>query len=128
MSYFKITGQTPSDQRQDMVNAFNQGSKDCFLLSLKAGGTGLNLTGANTVILCDLWWNPAVEMQAIGRSHRIGQTKQVEVYRLITLGTIEEKIQELQESKKELFNTVMDGQESKANLSVEDIREILGVE
>lgn len=128
ISYFKITGQTPSDQRQDMVTAFNQGNKDCFLISLKAGGTGLNLTGADTVILCDLWWNPAVEMQAIGRSHRIGQTKQVEVYRLITLGTIEEKIQELQESKKELFNTVMDGQESKANLSVEDIREILGVE
>lgn len=126
--YFKITGQTPSDKRQEMVNAFNHGDKDCFLISLKAGGTGLNLTGADTVILCDLWWNPAVEMQAIGRSHRIGQTKQVDVYRLITLGTIEEKIQELQESKKELFNTVLEGQESKSNLSVDDIREILGVD
>ena len=128
LSHFKITGQTPSDKRQEMVNLFNQGEKDCFLISLKAGGTGLNLTGADTVILCDLWWNPAVEMQAIGRSHRLGQTKQVDVYRLITLGTIEEKIQELQESKKELFNTVLEGQESRSNLSVDDIKEILGVE
>ena len=110
-----------------MVNAFNAGKKDCFLISLKAGGTGLNLTGADTVILCDLWWNPSVEMQAIGRSHRIGQTKQVDVYRLVTLGTIEEKIQQLQESKKELVNTVLEGQESKNNLTVEDIKEILGV-
>lgn len=128
LSHFKITGQTASDKRQEMVNRFNKGEKDCFLISLKAGGTGLNLTGADTVVLCDLWWNPAVEMQAIGRSHRIGQTRQVNVYRLITLGTIEEKIQELQESKKELVNTVLDGQESKSNLSVEDIKEILGVE
>ena len=127
LAYFKLTGQTPSDERQEMVNAFNAGKKDCFLISLKAGGTGLNLTGADTVILCDLWWNPSVEMQAIGRSHRIGQTKQVDVYRLVTLGTIEEKIQELQESKKELVNTVLEGQESKNNLTVEDIKEILGV-
>lgn len=127
LAYFKLTGQTPSDERQEMVNAFNAGKKDCFLISLKAGGTGLNLTGADTVILCDLWWNPSVEMQAIGRSHRIGQTKQVDVYRLVTLGTIEEKIQQLQESKKELVNTVLEGQESKNNLTVEDIKEILGV-
>ena len=127
LAYFKLTGQTPSDERQEMVNAFNAGEKDCFLISLKAGGTGLNLTGADTVILCDLWWNPSVEMQAIGRSHRIGQTKQVDVYRLVTLGTIEEKIQQLQESKKELVNTVLEGQESKNNLTVEDIKEILGV-
>ena len=126
-AYFKLTGQTPSDERQEMVNTFNAGEKDCFLISLKAGGTGLNLTGADTVILCDLWWNPSVEMQAIGRSHRIGQTKQVDVYRLVTLGTIEEKIQQLQENKKELVNTVLEGQESKNNLTVEDIKEILGV-
>lgn len=62
LGYFKITGKTPSDKRQEMVNAFNEGEKYCFLISLKAGGTGLDLTGADTVILCDLWWNPAVEM------------------------------------------------------------------
>ena len=74
-----------------MTKAFNQGERDAFLISLKAGGVGLNLTGADTVILVDLWWNPAVEAQAIGRAHRMGQEQMVEVYRLITKGTIEEK-------------------------------------
>ena len=75
-------------------------------LDLKAGGVGLNLTGADTVILVDLWWNPAVESQAIGRAHRMGQDQAVEVYRLVTRGTIEEKIQELQEQKKNLVSEV----------------------
>ena len=74
-----------------MTKAFNQGERDVFLISLKAGGVGLNLTGADTVILVDLWWNPAVESQAIGRAHRMGQEQAVEVYRLVTRGTIEEK-------------------------------------
>lgn len=74
-----------------MTKAFNQGERDAFLISLKAGGVGLNLTGADTVILVDLWWNPAVEAQAIGRAHRMGQEETVEVYRLVTKGTIEEK-------------------------------------
>ena len=107
--------------------AFNQGSRDAFLISLKAGGVGLNLTGADTVILIDLWWNPAVEMQAISRAHRIGQEQNVEVYRLITRGTIEEKILELQEGKKNLVTTVLDGNESRASMTVEDIKEILGI-
>ncbi len=111
-----------------MTQAFNAGSRDAFLISLKAGGVGLNLTGADTVILVDLWWNPAVEAQAISRAHRMGQTEKVECYRLITRGTIEEKIQELQENKKNLVKTVLDGNESRANLTVEDIREILGIE
>ena len=97
------------------------------LISLKAGGVGLNLTGADTVILIDLWWNPAVEMQAISRAHRIGQEQNVEVYRLITRGTIEEKILELQEGKKNLVTTVLDGNESRASMTVEDIKEILGI-
>lgn len=75
-----------------MVNAFNEGENDIFLISLKAGGTGLNLVGADTVILYDLWWNPAVEEQATGRAHRIGQKRVVQVFRMITKGTIEERI------------------------------------
>ena len=110
-----------------MTRAFNQGSRDAFLISLKAGGVGLNLTGADTVILIDLWWNPAVEMQAISRAHRIGQEQNVEVYRLITRGTIEEKILELQEGKKNLVTTVLDGNESRVSMTVEDIKEILGI-
>lgn len=128
MECFKITGSTPVKERQEMTRAFNRGEKEAFLISLKAGGVGLNLTGADTVILVDLWWNPAVEDQAIGRAHRMGQERSVEVYRLVTRGTIEEKIQELQESKKNLISTVLDGTESRASLSVADIREILGVQ
>lgn len=127
MKSFKITGSTPARERQDMTTAFNNGEGDAFLISLKAGGVGLNLTGADTVILVDLWWNPAVEAQAIGRAHRMGQERNVKVYRLITCGTIEEKIQELQESKRNLVSTVLDGKESRASLTIEDIREILGI-
>lgn len=127
LSSFKITGSTPSKERQEMTKEFNQGEKDVFLISLKAGGVGLNLTGADTVILVDLWWNPAVESQAIGRAHRMGQEKIVEVYRLVTRGTIEEKIQELQEQKKNLVSEVLDGTESRASLTLDEIREILGI-
>ena len=127
MGAFKITGSTPAKERQEMTMAFNAGEKDAFLISLKAGGVGLNLTGADTVILVDLWWNPAVEAQAIGRAHRIGQERKVEVYRMITRGTIEEKIQELQENKKNLISTILDGAESRSSLSMAEIREILGI-
>jgi len=127
LSSFKITGSTPSKERQEMTKEFNQGEKDVFLISLKAGGVGLNLTGADTVILVDLWWNPAVESQAIGRAHRMGQEKIVEVYRLVTRGTIEEKIQELQEQKKNLVSEVLDGTESRASLTLDEIKEILGI-
>ena len=72
LTSFKITGSTPSQERQEMTKAFNQGERDVFLISLKAGGVGLNLTGADTVILVDLWWNPAVESQAIGRGPPYG--------------------------------------------------------
>ena len=127
MESYKITGSTPAKDRQEMTTAFNDGQKDAFLISLKAGGVGLNLTGADTVIVVDLWWNPAVEAQAIGRAHRMGQERNVEVYRLITRGTIEEKIQELQESKKNLISTILDGTESRSSLTLADIREILGI-
>ena len=127
LTSFKITGSTPSQDRQEMTKAFNQGDRDVFLISLKAGGVGLNLTGADTVILVDLWWNPAVESQAIGRAHRMGQDQAVEVYRLVTRGTIEEKIQELQEEKKNLVSEVLDGTESRGSLTLTEIQEILGI-
>lgn len=127
LSAYKITGSTPAQQRQRDTDAFNQGQRDAFLISLKAGGVGLNLTGADTVILVDLWWNPAVEDQAISRAHRMGQRNKVEVYRLITRGSIEEKIQELQESKRNLVSTVLDGSQTRSNLSLDEIREILGL-
>lgn len=128
LTSYKITGSTPANERQEMTRAFNNGSKDTFLISLKAGGVGLNLTGADTVVLIDLWWNPAVEMQAISRAHRIGQEENVEVYRLITRGTIEEKILELQESKKHLVTTVLDGNETRASMTIDDIKDILGIQ
>ena len=127
LTSFKITGSTPAQERQEMTKAFNQGERDVFLISLKAGGVGLNLTGADTVILVDLWWNPAVESQAIGRAHRMGQEQAVEVYRLVTRGTIEEKIQELQEKKKNLVSEILDGTEFRGSLSLAEIREILGI-
>ncbi|MGT2715575.1 SNF2-related protein [Streptococcus respiraculi] len=127
LTSYKLTGSTPANLRQEMTTAFNAGSRDAFLISLKAGGVGLNLTGADSVILVDLWWNPAVEAQAISRAHRMGQTEKVECYRLITRGTIEEKIQALQESKKHLVTTVLDGNESRASMTVDDIREILSI-
>ena len=128
MEFFYLDGQTKPKDRVDMVDQFNQGTVNVFLLSLKAGNTGLNLTGADTVILYDLWWNPAVEEQAAGRAHRIGQKNVVQVIRLIAQGTIEEKIYELQQSKKELIDTVLDsGNQATTKLSEEEIREILNL-
>lgn len=92
-----LTGATQDRARQ--VDAFQSGAVDVFLISLKAGGTGLNLTSADTVIHYDPWWNPAVEDQASDRAHRIGQTKSVFVYKLIAADTVEERILELQERK-----------------------------
>ena len=88
--YFYLDGNTPSQERVELCNRFNEGG-DLFLISLKAGGTGLNLTGADTVILYDLWWNPAVEQQATDRAYRMGQKNTVQVIKLVAHGTIEEK-------------------------------------
>ncbi len=127
LTTFYLRGSTKPKERIEMVEAFNKGEKDIFLISLKAGGTGLNLTGADTVILYDLWWNPAVEEQATGRAHRIGQKKVVEVWRLIAEGTIEEKMYQLQNEKRALFNQVLNENEPEqlAKLTEEDIRGIL---
>ena len=90
-----------------MAKEFNDGKGQVFLISLKAGGTGLNLIGADTVIHYDPWWNPAVEEQATDRAYRIGQTNDVYVLKLLTRGTIEEKIYKLQQKKKELLDSVI---------------------
>ncbi|MBS4189952.1 DEAD/DEAH box helicase [Bacillus sp. FJAT-49705] len=124
LPFFYLDGQTPSEERVKITNRFNAGERNLFLISLKAGGTGLNLTGADTVILYDLWWNPAVEEQAADRAHRIGQTKIVQVIKLVARGTIEEKMNELQEKKRDLIEEIFDSNDSGPALTEEDIREI----
>jgi superfamily II DNA or RNA helicase len=107
ISYSKLTGQTK--QRQQQIDAFQQGETEVFLISLKAGGTGLNLTAADTVIHYDPWWNPAAEQQATDRAHRIGQDKAVFVYKLIARNTVEEKVQKLQSFKQGLADQMLGG-------------------
>jgi SNF2 family DNA or RNA helicase len=106
ISYVELRGDTAD--RATPVNQFQEGVVPVFLISLKAGGVGLNLTAADTVIHYDPWWNPAVEEQATDRAHRIGQTKKVFVYKLIAAGTIEQRMLELQERKRNLSKSIMD--------------------
>ena len=124
IGYSYLSGKTK--KRQELIDDFNENDgKQVFLISLKAGGTGLNLTSANNVIIFDPWWNPSVENQAIDRTHRIGQKNSVNVYRLITEGTIEERIVKLQEKKKFLFDSLVG--ESKnlfTELTWDDIKEL----
>lgn len=126
---FYLDGDTPVADRLALVNRFNAGERSLFLISLKAGGTGLNLTGADTVVLYDLWWNPAVEQQAVDRAHRIGQKNVVQVIRLITQGTVEEKIYALQEKKRDLIDQVVEAGSSEglSTLTEADVREILSL-
>ena len=104
ISYYMLTGSTSKEKRAQMVENFNTDDTQVFCISLKAGGTGLNLTAADIVIHFDPWWNPAVENQATDRAYRIGQTNNVQVYKLIMKNSIEEKIQKLQEQKQDLSN------------------------
>ncbi len=128
IEYHMITGETSKEKRVQMVKEFNEGNTPVFLISLKAGGVGLNLTGADVVIHYDPWWNLAVQNQATDRAHRIGQTKKVTVYKLIAKGTIEEKIQKLQETKKNLADQVIGGETGQlGGLSREDILDLLNV-
>ncbi|WP_106498406.1 DEAD/DEAH box helicase [Lentibacillus sp. Marseille-P4043] len=125
--YYYLDGQTPAAERVALCNSYNAGQRDIFLISLKAGGTGLNLTGADTVIFYDSWWNPAVEEQAADRAHRIGQKQAVQVIKLVAKGTIEEKMNELQERKRHLIEQVIDPKDERLNrLTEEDIRDLLG--
>ncbi|MCD7841206.1 MAG: SNF2 family helicase, partial [Lachnospiraceae bacterium] len=125
--YYILTGATSKEKRIQLVHQFNEGNVPVFLISLKAGGNGLNLTGADIVIHYDPWWNFAAQNQATDRAHRIGQTRQVTVYRLILKGTIEERILKLQEEKKDLADQVLSGESaSLASLSQEELLELLG--
>jgi SNF2 family DNA or RNA helicase len=112
IDYYKITGETPKEKRLGLVHAFNEGTVPVFLISLKAGGAGLNLTGADVVIHYDPWWNLAAQNQATDRAHRIGQTRQVTVYKLLLKDTIEEKIMELQNAKRDLAEAILEGEAS----------------
>ena len=109
IAYYKITGSTPKQERLELVQKFNGDSTPVFLISLKAGGTGLNLTGADVVIHYDPWWNVAAQNQATDRAHRIGQTRIVSVYRIIAKNSVEEKILELQETKQNLADEILSG-------------------
>ena len=129
IEYFYLDGATKASERVQLVNEFNDSNKvKIFLISLKAGGTGLNLTSADVVIHFDPWWNPAIEDQATDRAHRFGQKNVVEVIKLISKGSIEEKIIKLQESKKEIINEIMSGNYNNggflSSLSADEIKEL----
>jgi SNF2 family DNA or RNA helicase len=124
-SYQYLDGSTAQKDRQKRVNAFQDGEGDVFLISLKAGGSGLNLTAADYVIHMDPWWNPAVEEQASDRAHRMGQKRPVTIYRLITQDTIEEKIVSLHQHKRDLADKLLSGNETVTKLSVDDMLNLL---
>ena len=125
ISYQYLDGSTPAKQRKKRVDAFQAGEGDVFLISLKAGGTGLNLTAADYVIHMDPWWNPAVEDQASDRAHRIGQTRPVTIYRLVTEGTIEEKIVELHNKKRDLADSLLEGADISGKLSTDELLKLM---
>ncbi len=125
MSYFYLDGHTPSKSRVEMADRFNNGEKSVFLISLKAGGTGLNLTGADMVIHFDPWWNPAVENQATDRVHRIGQTKSVQVMKFVSKDTIEEKIHEIQQIKQTMIDNVLEtGETLLSSMTIDEIKSL----
>lgn len=121
ISYQYLDGQTPGPKRDQAVQAFQAGEGDLFLISLKAGGTGLTLTSADYVLHLDPWWNPAVEDQASDRAHRIGQERPVTVYRFVSEHTIEEKIVQLHQEKRDLADSLLSGTESSASLSTDEL-------
>ena len=125
ISYQYLDGSTSAKARSERIAAFQAGQGDVFLISLKAGGTGLNLTAADYVIHLDPWWNPAVEDQASDRAHRIGQTRPVTIYRLVTEGTIEEQIVDIHHRKRDLADRLLEGADAAGRLSTEELLELL---
>jgi superfamily II DNA or RNA helicase len=125
-SYAYLDGSLSRRQRDTAIHGFKSGAEQVFLISLKAGGFGLNLTEADYCFVCDPWWNPAAEAQAIDRTHRIGQLRPVTVYRLVSQGTIEEKVVALQQRKRGLFNAVVDeGDLFRTAITASEVRELL---
>ena len=125
MEYLYLDGSTPMKERENLVRRFQEGENGIFIISLKAGGLGLNLTGANYVIHMDPWWNPAIEQQATDRAYRIGQDQKVTVYHLIAAHTIEEKIVRLHKTKRDLADSLLEGTEVSHKLTEEDLKELL---
>ena len=121
IAYQYLDGSTPAKKRKQGVDAFQNGEGDVFLISLKAGGTGLNLTAADYVLHMDPWWNPAVEDQASDRAHRIGQQRPVTIYRLVAKGTIEDKIVALHKVKRDLADSLLTGSDASGKVSTEDL-------
>ena len=125
VDYFYIDGSVPVKKRTEMVAAFQNGEKSVFLISLKAGGLGLNLTGANYVFHLDPWWNPAIEQQATDRAYRIGQNQAVTVYHLVSKHTIDEKIIRLHETKRELAENILEGTDISYKLTGAELLDML---
>ena len=125
VAYQYLDGSTPAPARKKAVDAFQRGEGDVFLISLKAGGLGLNLTAADYVIHMDPWWNPAVEDQASDRAHRIGQLRPVTVYRLVVRGTIEDQITALHHRKRDLANSLLEGSDMAGKVTSEELLELL---
>ena len=123
--YQYLDGSTPAKERKRRVDAFQAGTGDVFLISLKAGGLGINLTAADYVIHMDPWWNPAVEDQASDRAHRIGQQRPVTIYRLVTKDTIEEKIVELHRHKRDLADDLLEGGEMSGKMSARELLKLI---
>lgn len=123
--YQYLDGSTPTKERKKRVDAFQAGEGDVFLISLKAGGTGLNLTAADYVIHMDPWWNPAVEDQASDRAHRIGQQRPVTIYRLVAKNTIEEKIVDLHHHKRDLADSLLEGTDMSGKISTDELLKLI---
>lgn len=120
-----LTGAMPKQQRDRLVEAFQAGDFPIFILSLKAGGTGLNLTAANHVLHADRWWNPAVENQATDRAYRIGQTQFVQVHKFVTIGTIEEKIDKMLVQKSALSEELIQSSQWLTELEDQELRDLI---
>jgi SNF2 family DNA or RNA helicase len=125
INYQYLDGKTTLKEREKRINNFQAGEGDLFLISLKAGGVGLNLTAADYVIHMDPWWNPAIEDQASDRAHRIGQERPVTVYRLVSKGTIEERIINLHTDKRDLADSLLEGTDVSAKITAKDLIELM---
>ena len=126
VSYAYLDGSTPSADRERRVASFQAGEAELFLISLRAGGTGLNLTAADYVVHLDPWWNPAVEDQASDRAHRIGQIRPVTIYRLVMADSIEERIVQLHRAKRELAAELLEGTDTAGRLTEQQLLELIG--